>query len=148
VKFIDVAQGDAIWIQTHDDGIDGNGKYERYSIIIDGGPYSADNENPLLPIIEEIAHHGADIEALIVTHQHEDHFPGAETLSRHFSIDYYYDPRYPSTRQTYKAFLNAMKGVGGPKRAKRLHIGQRNFGDLNWGSEINAEVLYSWAGNP
>jgi hypothetical protein len=37
VHFIDVGQGDAIWIQTHDDGIDGNGRFEGLSIIIDGG---------------------------------------------------------------------------------------------------------------
>ena len=46
VHSVDVGQGDAIWIQTHDDGIDGNGRFEGKSIVIDGGPYSSDNENP------------------------------------------------------------------------------------------------------
>jgi len=41
VHYIDVGQGDAIWIHTADDGIDGNGIFEGKNIIIDGGPYSS-----------------------------------------------------------------------------------------------------------
>ncbi len=81
VHFVDVGQGDAIWILTHDDGVDGNGRFEGYSIVIDGGPYSADHSNPLLPYIEEQGHHAAEIEALIITHPHSDHYYGAETIS-------------------------------------------------------------------
>ena len=143
VHFVDVGQGDAIWIQTYDDGIDGNGKFEGYSIVIDGGPYSSDNSNPLLPYMESRGYHGASIEALIVTHPHTDHFSGAETISRHFSINNYYDPGYPSQLSSYGAFLSAMK-----TRAKNIHIGLQNFGQINWGSELKVEVLYAWNGDP
>ena len=149
IHFVDVGQGDAIWIQTFDDGIDGNGKFEGYSIVIDGGPTSSDNNNALLPYMESQGYHGANIEALLLTHPHIDHYSGAETISRHFSINHYYDPGYPSDLTTYTAFLTAMKGSPGhPARAKHIHLGQANFGTLNWGSEIKAEVLYSWNGNP
>jgi beta-lactamase superfamily II metal-dependent hydrolase len=149
VHFVDVGQGDAIWIQTFDDGIDGNGKFEGYSIVIDGGPYSADNSNPLLPYMESQGHHGADIEALFITHPHDDHFSGAETISRHFTVNHYYDPGYPSQLSSYAAFKNAMKGTSGhPGKAKMVHIGQANFGTINWGSELKVEVLYSWKGDP
>jgi competence protein ComEC len=149
VHFVDVGQGDAIWIQTIDDGIDGNGIFEGYSIVIDGGPYSADNSNPLLPYMESQGHHGADIEALFITHPHDDHFSGAETISRHFTINHYYDPGYPSQLSSYTAFLNAMKGTSGhPGKAKIVHIGQSNFGTINWGRELKVEVLYSWKGDP
>ena len=37
VHFIDVGQGDAIWINTPDDGLDGNGIFEGKNIIIDAG---------------------------------------------------------------------------------------------------------------
>ena len=57
MPFVDVGQGDAIWIQTDDDGIDGNGIFEGYTIVIDGGPYSADNSNPFLPYMEKQGHH-------------------------------------------------------------------------------------------
>lgn len=149
IHFVDVGQGDAIWIQTHDDGIDGNGKFEGYSIVIDGGPYSSDNSNPLLPYMEDTAHHNADIEALIITHPHTDHFSGAESISRHFKINHYYDPGYPSTLSSYKAFVDVIKGTNGNEpRAKNIHIGKQNFGTFNLGSELQVEVLYSWVGDP
>lgn len=148
VHFIDVGQGDAIWIQTHDDGIDGNSIFEGHSIVIDGGPYSADDENPLLGYLERQGHHAATIEALFLTHPHNDHYNGAETISRHFDINHYYDPGYPSTLDAYVAFLNAIKGDNEhAPRARNVHIGLQNFGQINWGNELQVDVLYSWQGD-
>ena len=148
VHFVDVGQGDAIWIQTHDDGIDGNGRFEGYNIVIDGGPYSSDSSNPLLPYMESRTHHGAAVEALILTHPHTDHYRGAETISRHFAVQHYYDPGYPSTRSGYNTFLAAMQGTSGTApRAQQRHVGIQNFGTLDWGSELSVDVLYSWTGN-
>lgn len=148
VHFVDVGQGDAIWIRTHDDGIDGNGIFEGYSIVIDGGPYSSDNSNPLHPYIEQISHHGAEIEALILTHPHTDHFRGAETLSRHFDIQHYYDPNFPSTLSSYAAYRDAVVGTATTTgRVQQSHLGIANFGTLDWGGELDVEVLYSWTGN-
>lgn len=149
VHFVDVGQGDAIWIQTHDDNIEGNGIFEGYSIIIDGGPYSSDINNPLRTYIEEKAYHGAELEALILTHPHDDHYNGAEMISRHLAINHYYDPGYPLNKPGYQAFLNAMKGSdGNVGKARHLHIGKQNFGKMDWGAELNVEVLYSWVGDP
>jgi beta-lactamase superfamily II metal-dependent hydrolase len=149
VHFIDVGQGDAIWIQTHDDKIDGNGIFEGYSIVIDGGPYSADNNNPVRSYLEKAAYHDAPIEALILTHPHDDHYSGAEAISRHFAINHYYDPGYPKTSVSYQSFLSALRGEGGkPPRAKKMHIGKSNFGKMDWGAELKVEVLYSWTGDP
>lgn len=148
VHFIDVGQGDAIWIQTHDDKIDGNGIFEGYSIIIDGGPYSSDNNNPLREYIESVAFHGAPIEALIVTHPHDDHYSGAEMISRHFAVNHYYDPGYPTTSSSYHSFIKTLKGEdGNAPRAKNIHIGKSGFDKMNWGAELKVEVLYSWVGD-
>lgn len=149
IHYVDVGQGDAIWIQTHDDGIDGNGKFEGYSIVIDGGPYSADASNPFLPYIQSQAHRGADIEALLISHPHTDHFYGAQSISKNFRINHYYDPGYPSNLAAYVSFRNAMKGTSGnPGRAQNVHIGKANFGSINWGSELQVEVLYAWKDDP
>ena len=143
--FVDVGQGDAIWIHTFDDGIDGNGRFEGYNVVIDGGPYSSDARNPLLSYLEARGHHGAVIDALIVTHPHTDHFRGAETISRHFDVRHYYDPGYPSSLVSYSGFLDAMRGVGGnARRAEVLHLGASEFGDLDWGSELTVEALYAY----
>lgn len=150
VHFVDVGQGDAIWIQTHDDGLDGNGRFEGHSIIIDGGPYSADDENPFREYVESIGHHNAVIEAMIVTHPHTDHYRGAETMSRHFDIQNYYDPGIPKDAVGYEAFLNAMRGTsisGAPPRAANIHIGPDILGNLDWGNELDAEIIYTWPGD-
>ncbi|WP_165793522.1 MBL fold metallo-hydrolase [Hyphococcus luteus] len=145
IHFIDVGQGDAIWISTPDDDIDGNGVYEGRNIVIDGGPDSSDDRNAALSYMETRAHHMAVIDALIVTHPHTDHYRGAESLSRHFEIAHYYDPGYPSEAVGYNAFLDAMTGDNNePARAASLHIGENAFGDPDWGGELDAEFLYSW----
>jgi beta-lactamase superfamily II metal-dependent hydrolase len=95
VHFVDVGQGDGIWIHTFDDGIDGNGIFEGRDIIIDGGPNSADSTNELLSYVRSRAHHDAIIDTLIVTHPHIDHYPGAEGILRHFQVRSIYDPGFP-----------------------------------------------------
>lgn len=148
IHYIDVGQGDAIWIQTHDDGIDGNGKYEGYSIVIDGGPKTSIRENALAAYMEREGHHGADIEALIVSHPHVDHFNGAKTIAQHFTVNHFYDPGYPGGTQ-YNNLLKYIKGTStATSRARKLHLGKTNFGNINWGSELQVEVLYAWNGDP
>ncbi len=147
VHFIDVAQGDAIWITTHDDGIAGNGRFDGRNIVLDGGPYSANSKpdaiNPVQQYMETHGHHNAILDALIVTHPHIDHFRGAENLSRHMLIRNYYDPGHPST-SSYDAFVDALLGTGGmAPLAEQVHLGRANFGDLDWGSEIGVSVLYA-----
>jgi competence protein ComEC len=87
------------------------------------------------------------MEALIVTHPHTDHFNGAETISRHFHIRDYYDPGYPKDSAGYRDFIGALRGSNGQEpRAERLHMGTSQFGVLNWGKELHAEILYAWPG--
>jgi len=136
VHFVDVGQGDGIWIHTFDDGIQ-NGKFEGKNIIIDGGPQAADNANPLRQYLESQGHHGAIVDALIVSHPHDDHYPGADGILRHFDVRAYYDPGYPKTGVSYPAFLASVP-------AAIRHVGRANFGTFDWGSEVQAEVLYAY----
>lgn len=148
VHFVDVGQGDGIWIHTFDDGIDGNGVYEGRNIVIDGGPESSDSPNPFLSYVEGRGHHGAVIDALIVSHAHPDHFSGADAISRHFRVRDYYDPGYPSTASDYVAFRNAMAPPDlSAGRAERAHFGRETVGMLDWGSELKVEILHAWTGD-
>jgi len=144
VNFVDVGQGDAIWIQTYNDGIAGNGIFEGYSIIIDGGPVSTDANNRLYSFIKNKGFDGTEIKALFVTHPHDDHYPGALTIARHFIVDDYYDPNYPGT-SSYQSFISELKAPG--SKVKHMHMGKDSFGIFSWGREIKAQVLYAWPGN-
>jgi len=74
VHFVDVGQGDAIWIHTADDNNDMNGRFQGRNIIVDGGPYSSDANNALLSYLQGNAHHGAVIDAMVLSHPHSDHY--------------------------------------------------------------------------
>ena len=143
VHFIDVGQGDAIWIHTADDDIDGNGIFEGKNIIIDGGRYSSNDNNPLLQYLESSAHHLAPVDALIVTHPHDDHYAGAEALTRHFDVEDYYDPGFPGT-SSYDAFILSFNQAD--HHVNNTHIGPGNHGNLDWGDELTAEFIYTWPG--
>jgi len=144
VNFVDVGQGDAIWIHTADDDIDGNGIFEGRNIVIDGGPYSADASNALLKYLRDSAHHFAIIDALFLTHPHDDHYSGVDTLVRHFEINDYYDPGMPGTA-SYQALLNSFTAPG--RKVNHVHRTPGNLGTLDWGHELKAEILYSWPGS-
>ena len=141
VHFIDVGQGDAIWINTPDDGIDGNGIFEGRNIVIDGGPYYRNENNPLLEYINAQAYPLAILDALIVTHPHSDHYYGSEFLSRHFEIEDYYDPGFPKGGN-YQSFIDAFSK---PEiHVNNVHRTPGQLPSLDWGSELKAEFLYSW----
>jgi len=147
VNVVDVGQGDGIWIHTFDDNIPGNGRYEGYNIIIDGGPDASDAQDRLLQYVQARAHPGAIIDALIITHPHDDHYPGAEGILRHFEVRDYYDPDYPKEGSKWAAFRAEVDSetIGGAPITE--HLGRANFGTPNWGSELQVQFLYAWPGS-
>lgn len=148
IHVIDVGQGDGIWIHTFDDNIPGNGRYEGKNIVIDGGPQSSDATDRLYQDLKSMAHEGATIDALILTHPHSDHYPGALAVLRHFEVREYYDPGYPSTLSTYLSFRGAVDAETFEGRPIVQHIGRSSFGIPDWGSELRIEWLWAWPGSP
>lgn len=148
VHIVDVGQGDGIWIHTFDDGIDGNGIFEGRNIIVDGGPNSADNKNEMRRYLEERAHHNAVVDTLILTHPHDDHYPGAEGIARHFEIRNYYDPGFPKGGSEYPAFLNEVRNASVNGQPIKVMVGKQTFEPLSWGQEVRAEILYAYPGIP
>ncbi len=140
VNFVDVGQGDAIWIHTADDDIDANGIFEGRNIVIDAGPYSADSSNALLTYLRGSAHHFAIIDALILTHPHDDHYSGVDTIVRHFEINDYYDPGMPGTA-SYQALLASFTAPG--RKVSHVHRTPGNLGSLRLGprAERNDSLL-------
>lgn len=144
VHVVDVGQGDAVWIHTPDDGIPGNGIYEGRNIIIDGGPDGSDGRNQLLRYLRERAPDGAIIDALIVTHPHDDHYPGALGVLRHYQVREYYDAGYPSRSAKYLAFRRAVAAESAEGRAIVQRIGRVRFGRPDWGRELEVQLLYAY----
>lgn len=144
VHVVDVGQGDGIWIHTADDGIPGNGVFEGRNIIIDGGPDASDGKNELLHYLQRQAPDGAFIDALIVTHPHDDHYPGAQAILRHYQVRDYYDPGYPSSSSKYLSFRNVVAAESADGRAIVQHIGRAHFGQPDWGRELQVRFLYAY----
>lgn len=146
IHFVDVGQGDAIWIRTFDDGVAGNGRYDGRNVVIDGGPDGSDGSNQLLRYIFARAHEGAVIDALIITHPHDDHYPGAAGILRHFDVREYFEPGFPKTGIKWDNFRTVVDAeqVGG--QPMRQRIGLAAFGTPDWGSEMLVRFLHAWPG--
>jgi competence protein ComEC len=147
IHVVDVGQGDGIWIHTFDDNIPGNGKYEGYNVIVDGGPDASDAHNELLRYVMKKAYERAPIDALIVTHPHVDHYPGAEGILRHFEVREFYDSGYPKSGPQwahFRALVDSEKFQGRPIIE---HVGRASFGSPDWGSELQVRFLYAYPGS-
>lgn len=144
VHVVDVGQGDGIWIHTPDDGIAGNGIFEGRNIVIDGGPDGSDARNALLRYLERQAPRGAIIDALIVTHPHDDHYPGALGVLRRYQVREYYDAGYPSEKEKYVSFRRAVAAETADGADIVQRIGRARFGQPDWGRELGVKFLYAY----
>jgi competence protein ComEC len=144
VHVVDVGQGDGIWIHTFDDNIPGNGRYEGYNIIVDGGP--SDHTHPLLRYVMPRAHVGAVIDALIITHPHIDHYPGARGILDSFEVRDFYDSGYPKKGPRWQSFVARVNRETYQGQPVVRHIGRSALGTPDWGTELEVRFLYAYTG--
>ncbi|WP_445491617.1 ComEC/Rec2 family competence protein [Niallia sp. 03133] len=97
VHFIDVGQGDSIYIKT------ANGD----DIIIDGG--NRDGSDVVSYLEKQKV---KDIEVMIATHPDADHMGGLDEVLKAFKVKSIYAPKVSHTTQVYKDFLSAVKKEG------------------------------------
>jgi competence protein ComEC len=143
IHVVDVGQGDGIWIYTFDDNIPGNGRYEGYNIIIDGGP--PDATSPLLSYVMANAHQGAVIDALIITHPHYDHYPGAKAILERFEVREFYESGFRNDVD-WDGFRQRVAAERFEGRPIIRHSGLANFGIPDWGRELKVSFLYAETG--
>jgi competence protein ComEC len=98
VSFIDVGQGDAVWIKGPDrnDGAPGG------NIIIDGGP-DRRNRNRLVKYLQTKTYGlpaGAVIDCIVATHPHDDHYPGLMDVLEQYQVAQIVDSGFPKERTT------------------------------------------------
>ena len=77
VAFLDVGQGDAIFIEAPG----GN------QILIDGGP----NKSVLSELSRVMPFYDRSIDALILTHPHQDHVAGLVEVLKRYNVDFVFD---------------------------------------------------------
>jgi beta-lactamase superfamily II metal-dependent hydrolase len=98
VSFIDVGQGDAVWIKGphNDDGTPGG------NVIIDGGPDRGDRNRVVKYL--QAKRYGLDsgslIDCIIATHPHDDHYPGLLDVLAQYDVAQIVDSGYPKERTT------------------------------------------------
>jgi len=121
VNYIDVGQGDSIFIQTP------SGK----TMLIDAGVPEMGNK-----VVNYIKSQGINkIDIIIATHPHSDHIGGIPAVIKNFEIGKVYAPKVTHTTKTYENFLNAVKDKG-------LKITSAKAGmDLDLGEGVTAKVL-------
>jgi competence protein ComEC len=98
VSFVDVGQGDAIWIKGPD-GADGSA---GANMIIDGGP-DRGNRNRLLKYLQTKTYGlapGAVIDCIVATHPHDDHYPGLLDVLGQYQVAQIIDAGFPKERTT------------------------------------------------
>ena len=146
VTFIDVGHGDCILIQTPDDGIKGNGKYEGDVILIDGGE-RIEGKRVIVPYLES---HGIKedkpIDFLIMTHCDADHVGGLIPVIQGYQIKAILDPGYSGKSRLYKKTFCEMAQQEKDCHYYKPLIGTliKKEGDsLDWGSELEVKVLHS-----
>src|SRR3989344_6718895 len=74
VNFLDIGQGDAIFIESPN----------KHQILIDGGPYS----NILQKLQKLMPFHDRTIDMVILTHPDKDHIEGLLRVLQRYKVDY------------------------------------------------------------
>lgn len=121
VSFIDVGQGDSIFIQAP------SGK----TMLIDAGTPEMGSK-----VVDYIKSQGINkIDIIIATHPHSDHIGGLPAVIKNFEIGKIYAPKVTHTTKTYENFLNAVKDKGLKIIAAKAGM------DLDLGEGITAKML-------
>lgn len=95
VHFIDVGQGDAIFIQTP----------AGQNMLIDGGERDQGRK-----VVNYLQEQGVNkIDFLVATHPHSDHIGGFIEVLQDFKVTKIYSPKVTHTTATFKEFLTAVK---------------------------------------
>lgn len=116
IAFVDVGQGDAIWIRTP-----GDRDEAAHEILVDAGDNGtfrrSDGGAALIAFMTENEWPpGSPIHALIVTNPDQDHYGGAQALlfgQRAYDVSLYSDPGRSSASEGYTRFIGDVEAKPG-----------------------------------
>lgn len=95
VAFLDVGQGDAIYIEAP------NGK----QVLIDGGP----NKSVLRELGKVMPFYDRSIDIVLLTHPDKDHVGGLPAVLQNFSVDMVFEPGVTVDTGVYQAFKDEIE---------------------------------------
>jgi len=120
VNYIDVGQGDAIFIEMQD-----------ATMLIDAG--ESNYGDKVKEYINDLGYNKIDY--VIGTHPHSDHIGGLEEVIESFEIGEIYLPKVVHTSQTYENLLNTIKEKG-----MRVKTGKKGVTVID-SDDINAYII-------
>jgi competence protein ComEC len=136
ISFIDVGQGDAVWIKTPDTGTGSR------NIIIDGGP----DRRALNRVTKYLTRYGLPpgsiIDAVIVSHPHDDHYPALLDVLDLYKVRMIVDSGFEKGGE-YDDFLAAARAErvdGQAAKVVNLHD-EPNF-KPDFGDGVRARLLH------
>ena len=122
VAFLDVGQGDAIFIEAP------NGS----QVLIDGGP----NKSVLRELGRMMPFYDRSIDVVIATHPDSDHIGGLPAVFKNFDVDVVFDPGVDSDSGVFKAYEDLIL----EKNIKRIHPFAGTV--ISLGKDISLEILF------
>lgn len=139
VHFIDVGQGDAIWIQ----GPVAPGAASGLNVIIDGGPDKGGNNR--LPAY--LKHYGLKpgsiIDWVILSHPHDDHYLGLFGIFKDYQVRRTLDSGFPKEGEEFAEFVKAAKEEKVDGKPSEFIELRKNPGlKLDW-SPLEARILHA-----
>ena len=122
VSFLDVGQGDSIFVRTPDD----------YFILIDGGP----SVSVLEELAEVMPRYNRTIDLILLTHPHADHVNGLVEVVKRFEVKGVLLVGTPSSNPFYAELLRLCKDLNIP-----VYFGESGR-DLKVGSYLYIDVIW------
>lgn len=122
VVFLDIGQGDSIFIET---------KFGN-QLLIDGGR----NESLIRKLSKEISAFDKSIDVVLATHPDADHIGGLPVLLERFDVDVYVESGNESETLVYKS----LEKILSEKKIKRI-LGRRGL-IIDLGGGIFAQILF------
>lgn len=137
ISFLNIGQGDAIYIRTPDD----------YHILIDGGPS--------VKILEELADimplYNRTIDILILTHPHSDHVNGLVEILKRFSVRNIIIVGTPYNNPYYQKFLELINeyhiNLYFADSSNDIKLGRDVYIDIVWPVTSKAGIYFENVNN-
>jgi len=120
VSFLDIGQGDAIYIRTPDD----------YHALVDSGP----SMNVLERLAEVMPRYSRTLDLLVLTHPHADHVNGFVEILKRYDVRRVVMVGTPSHNAYYKKFLELINDIE--------IIYARADHDIKLGSYVYVDVVW------